>query len=63
MPRGPKIKGGGLLDPLTKKKPLIICEKYWDAALDHIIRYHHVNFGDNWTHSLGARASAVNHEC
>ncbi len=28
-----------------------------------LLSYHHVNLGDNWTFSLGARASSVKHEC
>ncbi len=28
-----------------------------------MVSYHHVNFGNNWTHSLEARAFAVKHKC
>ena len=35
------------------------------AALEHILSYHHVNFGDKWTtsNSVDARAFAIKHEC
>ena len=30
---------------------------------EFLLSYHHVNSGDNWTNSVGARAFAVKHEC
>ncbi len=60
-PGVPKSREGGPFD--YENSFLIICEKYHIAALDHIVSCHHINFGDNWTHSLGARVFAAEHKC